>query len=314
VLVLRADPWQPAYGMGFEGTEPETDALVDPTVETDNWSLPRVPAVDPPRTTWFIDGVRRLELRLLATANGRQRPAAFGSYAAGSVRCADRAEFGEHCVERRLIVGGGLPLEDVTVACGGAQLTFAGLGELSAEPDQLLWKLQDEMRLAEATLADTLPVDDDSVVLLDGPLTFPGTPRRAVVGVAKRSVRMYLEQPYEDLIPALEPGQRTPLFGLGQPTSGVQRFAWYTRVMALRPPWHDHAAIVRGEVRAVHGLDGARLLADRVTVALPGYAGRLGDPRTPQNLAPVAGLEAWLRHRLGDPRLIRRALLEHLCT
>jgi hypothetical protein len=56
----------------------------------------------------------------------------------------------------------------------------------------------------------------------------------------------------------------------------------------------------------------ARAIADRVTALLPGFAGRASDPRTPQNLVPVAGLETWLRHRIGDSRLIRRALLEWL--
>ena len=59
-------------------------------------------------------------------------------------------------------------------------------------------------------------------------------------------------------------------------------------------------------------LDGARGLADRTTALLPAYAGRPTDPRAPQNLAPVAGLEGWLRHRMGDHRMIRRSLLAWL--
>ena len=53
-------------------------------------------------------------------------------------------------------------------------------------------------------------------------------------------------------------------------------------------------------------------LADRVSASLPAFAGRATDPRTPQNLAPVAGLESWLRRRMGDARMIRRSLLAHL--
>ena len=53
---------------------------------------------------------------------------------------------------------------------------------------------------------------------------------------------------------------------------------------------------------------------DGVTALLPAYAGRAGDPRTPQNLVPVAGLEAWLRHRIGDRGIIRRSLLAWLAT
>ena len=54
-------------------------------------------------------------------------------------------------------------------------------------------------------------------------------------------------------------------------------------------------------------------LADRVTALLPVFAGRAADARTPQNLVPVAGLEGWLRHRLGHVGMVRRALLERLC-
>jgi hypothetical protein len=32
------------------------------------------------------------------------------------------------------------------------------------------------------------------------------------------------------------------------------------------------------------------------------------DPRAPQNLYPIGGLEAQLKHRLGDPAVVRRAI------
>ena len=47
--------------------------------------------------------------------------------------------------------------------------------------------------------------------------------------------------------------------------------------------------------------------------SLPRFASDpVRDPRAPQNLYPVGALEARLRHRLGDPLLIRRATLAHL--
>lgn len=80
----------------------------------------------------------------------------------------------------------------------------------------------------------------------------------------------------------------------------------------MRGPWHDLAGLVRCEARATLGVSEASELADRVTSWLPGFAGRPQDPRTPQNLLPVAGLETWLRHRLADSALIWRALLAYL--
>ena len=50
-------------------------------------------------------------------------------------------------------------------------------------------------------------------------------------------------------------------------------------------------------------------LADRSVVTLPRFASRAyKDPRAPQNLIPVAGLERRLRALLGDARLLHRTL------
>jgi hypothetical protein len=50
-------------------------------------------------------------------------------------------------------------------------------------------------------------------------------------------------------------------------------------------------------------------LADRVSASLPRFASdRHKDPRAPQNLYPIGGLERELRHRLGDREMAIRAL------
>ena len=52
-------------------------------------------------------------------------------------------------------------------------------------------------------------------------------------------------------------------------------------------------------------------LADRVTRLLPRFASSPHkEPRAPQNLYPIAGLERELRRRLGDPLLLQRSLRE----
>jgi hypothetical protein len=53
----------------------------------------------------------------------------------------------------------------------------------------------------------------------------------------------------------------------------------------------------------------ARSLADLSARELPRFASdATRDPRAPQNLVPIGALEARLRHRLGDPTIIRRAI------
>ena len=50
-------------------------------------------------------------------------------------------------------------------------------------------------------------------------------------------------------------------------------------------------------------------LADLTTRLLPPLASSPHkDPRAPQNLVPIGGLERELRHRLGDQQLLYRAL------
>jgi hypothetical protein len=314
MLALRADPWTPDHGMGFEARLDETPAAADPEVETTDWSVPFSPGEHPETAIWFVDGVRRIELRLLADDDaGRRAPGLFGSWAVGSVCCDGRATFGEHVVGRSLVLGGGLTSERLELRVGAQVLAYEPRSEQGSEPDTPLLGLQEAMRKAEALLATRLAAADGCLVLVDGPLkSLTETTTSPVVGVVKRFVRAYLDPEHDALLARLAPGERTPLFGLASQQQPLERYAWYTRVVQSPKTWHDHAGLVRCEVRGGVGLERARELADRISGILPRYAGRTTDPRYPQNLAPVGGLEQWLQHRMGHRALIRRALLTWL--
>ena len=313
MLSLRADPWIPDFGMGFQARLDETPARADPFVETDDWSVPIVSRGVEPGTVWFVDGVRRVELRLIAgDEHGGHAPGLFGSFAVGAVRCDGRATFAEHSLGRSVVVGGGLRPEPVEVRVGGAVLEYQPATEPGGDPDAPLFGLQKAMMAQEAALASRIAAGKEELVLCDGRLGFLDATRSPVVGVVKRFVRAYLDSEEDALLPRLSAGDRTPLFGLVYEGQPLERYAWYTRLVRSRPEWHDHAGLVRCEVRVAMGLDGARSLADRVSALLPGFAGRPFDPRFPQNLAPVAALERFLQHRLGHRGLIRRALIAHL--
>jgi hypothetical protein len=314
MVVLRADPWAPEYGMGYEARAEDSAARADVTVETSDWSEPRSALLAEPQPVVFVDGVRRVEVRLLADQDAVRAPALFGSFAVGSVDCDGRAAFGEHLVARTLVLGGGLVSDRVELRQGGALLSFEPSTEPSLDPNAPLARLQDLMRDAENALAARLAGGGSALVLLDGPLRLGEPIAAPVVGIVKRFVRRYLEPAEDGLLGRLAPGQRTPVFALLDQQDARRGFSWYTRLRELRRPWHDHAGLVRCEVRASLGLDVAVSLADRVSALLPSFAGRASDPRAPQNLAPVGGLETWLRHRMGDARLIRRALLEYLSS
>jgi hypothetical protein len=309
MLALRADPWTPDHGMGFEARLDEPPARVDPAVERSDWDRPLRPAPGEGGPVWFVDGVRRIELRLLADEDGRRAYGLFGSVAAGAVRSDGRATFERALVRRLLITGGGLGRPDpVRLRLGETTLEFESLSEPGGEPDDPLLRLQKEMQRAELDLALELAGSGEELVLADGRWSSQRPTPAPVVGVVKRWSREYLEPRHEALVAALGPGERTPLFALAEPDREFERYAWYVRLVPLRPAWHDHAGVVRCETRSGIGLEAAVALADRVSALLPAFAGRPSDPRAPQNLAPVGALEAWLQHRLGHRGLIRRAL------
>jgi hypothetical protein len=301
--------------MGFEAPLEESPLpRSDPSVETDDWSAPLSPGPPPVGPVWFVDGVRRVELRLLADDGGRRVPGLFGSYAVGVVRCDGRAAFQDHRVCRAIVLGGGVRPEQVTVACGPTSLEFEPEVEPGVDPNRPLIRLQELMREEETNLSARLMGAGTPLVLVDGPLRLGERTGVQAVGVIKRFVRRYLDPEHESLLGRLRAGQRTPVFALQDQAGEVRGYSWYARLVDLRRPWHDHAGIVRCEIQVGLGPEAAVRLADQVTALLPRYAGRPTDPRAPQNLAPVAGLEAWLRHRMGDRAMIRRTLVAWLAT
>ena len=299
--------------MGFEARLGEIPASADPDVERSDWSVPVSTDEPEPRVIWFVDGVRRVELRVLAEEDGARVHGLFGSWAVGAVRSDGRATFQEHEVGRNLVLGGGRSAMRVEIDAGSHRLVFEPRTETGGDPDTPLLGLQEAMRSAEAAIATRIAGSSGCLVIVDGPLkTLRDETTSPIVGVVKRFVRAYLGPEHDGLLGRLEPGQRTPLFGLAYEGQPFERFAWYTRLVPSRAAWHDHAGLVRCEVRAGVGVEEARSLADRVSSTLPRFAGRSSDPRYPQNLAPVGGLETWLQHRMGHRGLIRRAITEWL--
>ena len=86
-------------------------------------------------------------------------------------------------------------------------------------------------------------------------------------------------------------------------------FSCYLRLTPPRRIEHAFAGLVRLEVKASLGPDKAVALLDQAALKVFALASRAPkDPRAPQNLLPVGGLERQLRRRLGDPQLVRRGI------
>jgi hypothetical protein len=234
----------------------------------------------------------------------------FGSIGVGAVRVRNTsASFTGITVERFLILGEGL-LQKEQIAVGEHTLIFEGLASAQNSPIGLLGELQNLMRTREAQLGKGLS-SRDVCVFADGPLTYFASTRDEVVGIIKTIHIPYLAANHFALVGRLLPGQRTPLFAIED--GKYDRYSWFLRVADGRKLDHVLAGVIRLEVRAALGLENARKIANFSTHELPRFVSSSArDPRAPQNLAPVGNLETELRHRLGDPLLLRRGIEQRL--
>jgi len=194
---------------------------------------------------------------------------------------------------------------------------------------------------ARASVAGHGVPEGGDLLVIDGPLHGRQHLPRAI-GYIKSHRTTYLPPPLNALVGTLRPGQRTPVFLIG---TSWDRHTWYLRLPSAAfpagaspgagtpgtgtpgaadsgaansgaansgaaglaaPPW---AGIVRIECSADLPVSEVTNLAALSQACLGRFASaEYKDTRAPQNLYPIAGLERELRRRLGDPRLLYRAL------
>lgn len=307
-MKLRLDPWPADYEapIQVDDSAPATSYQVNASVETGDWRAVPHREADA-RTCRFVDGVRRVEARVLADDDGALVHGLFGSLAAGAVAAfPDRASFETIDVERWLILGHGQHRE----ASPTPAIQFAARSIPENTPNAVLGELQSLMRMAESRMAERAAAS--GVVFVDG-LSYRSASGQDVIGVVKRILEMYLPPPRFALVESLAAGERTPLFSIED--GHYDRYSCFLRLAAPREVDHPLAGIVRVEIGAAIGIDRAVALAEFAAAALPRFASTPSrDPRAPQNLLPVGALEAEMRRRLGDPVTIRRAIERFLPT
>jgi hypothetical protein len=319
---FTVDPWDPGYGMAV-GDELDGGALAASTAElgldlelaADRWR-PVDPdlAPQPPDTLLFLDGVRRIDARIWVHGHGtgnhadgsQPAPGIAASLAAGLVSCdgtaagSGTARVTEVSVERGLF----------TAAADAADIAarhHARYPVRRAEgpgPDQLSLALQQRLGAAEVQLAFRARHPDAAdLLVVDGPLR-GRTHLDRTVGYIKTHHASYLPPEQSAVVGALGPGQRTPVFTMG---TSWRRHSWYLRLPGTPGvPW---SGVVRLECSPELPPAAAIALADLTARLLPPLASAPHkDPRAPQNLVPIGGLERELRRRLGDQQLLYRAL------
>jgi hypothetical protein len=290
------ESWDPDYGAPSTAELEDASENVDVNVEvaSGDWS-PVLPDAEPLIDMLFVDGVRRVDASLWI-----EQPPDFpgfalaATYAAGAVRCDGRAELESADIGRGLFTSS--PADDIESVVGMYKVK-ATKGTTSEE----LW-LGIQQRMADLEAKVAREAGPAEVVVVDGPLSHHRDIENAV-GYIKTQKVQYLPIELRPVLTSLLPGLRTPLF---LTTTSWSRYSWYLRLA-------NHSGPAGGLVRCEIDGDVDRIqairLANRVSASLPRFASeRHKDPRAPQNLYPIGGLERELRHRLGDREIAIRAL------
>lgn len=278
-----------------EGAEEGYPASFQPLEEP--WEARRADPVPWPEPLYFVDGRERGEAVL---SDGR-RLALLGCVAAGAV----------------VYQQGNMRLLETRVRRVGVGLEEAlRLGELVYEPlplegppspGDVLTALQEGLRKARTLLEEKLAgALTGGLLVVDGPVRL----RRQgpVLGYIKTHWARYLPEDREALLSTLKPGERTPMFRVRR--KGQELASWYLRLPlppeGVRPP---ESGLLRVET-PLQGDFGA--LADLSLSLFPALASHpVKDPRAPQNLLPVGGLERELSRRMGSREVVARILARH---
>lgn len=308
---LFLDPWPPDYDSAVQIEESDTEVPdVDSRVESVDWKPIRCDTSDSLPLMCFVDGVRRVEARVISQEADQIIYGLFGSAGVGTVLCRSGLAEMDLLTVRRYLIIGHQKKRSQGVRIGETRLEFEGIPIPTNTPTEALAALQNLMRTAEAELGQSL-LSDDSCVFVDGPLSYFSTAKQALVGIIKRIHRLYLPNECLPLLVALRAGERTPLFLIHD--GKYDRYSCYLRLAQPQPIEHPLAGIVRLEIRASVDLAKIISLVNYASCELPRFASSpIRDPRAPQNLVPIGALEEELKRRLGDPVLIRRAIEERI--
>lgn len=301
---IVVEGWAPEYGAPLDPDEAlaPAEGSVDPNVEVDDWA-PIEGADDGVERIVFVDGVRRIDARLALDDPVRGPvPGLCGTFAVGAVvwdRPARSSSVTAVRIQRWAVLAGG---RDETLPPVALDPGYDTVACASEDPANLIHELHTRMRREEGLVAASLT--EEGFVVADGPLN--DLTAHPMVGYVKSHRVTYLPPERNAVVGQLAAGQRTPLFTIAD----YKRYSWYLRLAVIKGG-HAWSGVVRLEASGQLPLLNVRAIADRTASVLPLVASEPHlDPRAPQNLVPIAALEKDLRHRMGDPGLVYRALRE----
>ncbi len=277
--MITVSEWVPSYGDPHQLEDEQEYAKV--------WEHEQLQAVDTPPTqrprVAFVDGVRRAEALLYLG----QVTAVAGVLAAGAAVPGEG--YAGVRVERVFLRAAEVRLP--AQAGGWSWRSLLIPSDLNAE-----LALQRAMRELETEVSAALA--GHFALVLDGPMQAP-LPR--AVGYVKTQQRSLLPPDQSESLGKLQAGQRSSMFAWGG------KHGCYIRLNKNHQHQHPYHGLVRLE--ALGEAEQCRAWLHEVAGWLPAFAGVAHlDPRAPQNLQPIAGLEKELRRRCGDAGLALRAV------
>ncbi len=304
---ITVSAWDPSYADSSESMTHAARAKLDLALELPPhaWEpITASPDVPPPPRVMLVDGVRRLDARVDIALDGHPpQPGLCASYAAGVVVCDLAGRVPTANLAHSTIARGLFSQEPGEGMHAGRLAHYAPQRVTVQEPADLINAVQDRLSAIEVAVSTRAQPTDSDLLVLDGALRRRGHLPRAV-GYIKSHQRSYLPDELHSVVGGLSAGQRTPIFGLA---TTWQRHSWYLRL----PGGGDNAwaGIARLEASADLSVRAVVELANASARVLPQLSSAPHkDPRAPQNLTPIAGLERALRMKLGDPTLLLRRL------
>ncbi len=294
------ETWAPEYGVATdESTLQPSSGDVDVAVEcaADAWA-PRAPTgATAAETITFVDGIRRIDARIWVRGAHGTHPGVCASVAAGAVRCTPTDATVVAASVRRGVFAAPDGAGPIVTSYGSYELYPCA----DSLPESLYLGVHEQMTELENDVSDTQ--SDAELLVFDGPLR--GRTHVNSVGYVKTQHVQYLPDALQAVLGDLDDGERTPVFLIR--AGGFTRWSWYLRLPGRRA--HALSGVVRCELPGIGTAADAVARADEVSATLPRFASRPHkEPRAPQNLYPIAGLESQLRRRLGDQQFLERTL------
>jgi hypothetical protein len=306
----KLEAWNPEYALPDRLEEGEGLEDIKAHYEGD-WTA-RSPKRQAP-TDWpivyLVDGRQRIDAQI---ANSRGHRALLATVIAGAVvrDGAGIRPVGEP-LKRHILLHSGDLEEPLPPGLGHYQLVETK----KSDPASMRSRVTEEMRRLEASLVNEL---EGGLVIVDGQI-YRGeksyTAPERVLGYTKTQAAIYLGAEQQALLYELKPYQRTPIFMI--PGKAINRpldvFSWYVR-LPLKPTatFYTGASLLRIETISPEPYQAIRLADLSVSIFCDMASSPAKDPRAPQNLIPVGGLEQWLGRHLGQGEVARRRIMQAL--